>query len=75
MKNKLPMSLQTDQINIRIDAATKSAAEAVFNQLGISATDAVRMFYRQVVMRQGIPFEARLIVPIIPEKIDAGYSG
>ena len=53
--------MQTDQINVRIDAGTKIAAETVFNQLGLSATDAVRMFYKQVAMRQGLPFEARII--------------
>ncbi len=55
------MQVQTDQINVRIDAPTKVAAEAVFNQLGLSATDAVRMFYRQVAMQQGLPFEARIV--------------
>jgi addiction module RelB/DinJ family antitoxin len=57
------MQMQTDQINIRIDTNTKIAAEAVFGQLGLSATDAVRMFYRQVAMRQGLPFEARIVNP------------
>jgi DNA-damage-inducible protein J len=53
--------MQTDQINVRIDTGTKAAAETVFNQLGLSATDAVRMFYKQVAMRQGLPFDARII--------------
>lgn len=55
------MQIKTEQINIRIDITTKVAAEAVFNQLGLSVTDAVRMFYKQVAMRQGLPFEARII--------------
>ncbi len=57
------MQMQTDQINVRIDTKTKTDAEAVFNQLGLSATDAVRMFYRQVAMRQGLPFEASIVSP------------
>jgi addiction module RelB/DinJ family antitoxin len=62
------MQTQTDQINVRIDTGTKLAAEAVFGQLGLSATDAVRMFYRQVAMRQGLPFEARIVNPPVTGK-------
>lgn len=52
--------MTNDQISIRIDHKTKKAAEGVFAQLGLSATDAVRMFYRQVVLRRGLPFAARI---------------
>lgn len=50
----------SDQISVRIDHATKVAAEGVFNMLGLSATDAIRMFYRQVVMQHGLPFPAKI---------------
>jgi DNA-damage-inducible protein J len=49
-----------DQISVRIDHATKIAAEGVFQALGLSATDAVRMFYKQVVLHRGLPFPAKL---------------
>jgi DNA-damage-inducible protein J len=49
-----------EQISVRVDAATKAAAEKVFQQLGLSATEAVRMFYHQVVMQRGLPFEVRV---------------
>jgi DNA-damage-inducible protein J len=49
-----------EQISVRIDHATKVAAEGVFNTLGLSATDAIRMFYRQVAMQRGLPFPARI---------------
>jgi DNA-damage-inducible protein J len=52
--------LSTDQISVRIDHATKTAAENVFNVLGLSATDAVRMFYRQVALQRGLPFAAKI---------------
>lgn len=52
--------MASEQINIRIDAATKTAAENVFNVLGLSATDAIRMFYRQVAMQRGLPFAAKI---------------
>lgn len=44
-------------INIRIDEKTKSNAEKVLKDLGITPTAAITMFYRQVIRTNGIPFE------------------
>jgi DNA-damage-inducible protein J len=35
----------------------KSRAEKIFGQIGVSSSQAVTMFYRQVVMRHGMPFD------------------
>ena len=43
-------------IQIRIDDQTKTASAALFEQLGITMSDAINMFLRQVVMRGEIPF-------------------
>lgn len=51
---------KTDQIQVRIDPETKAAAEAIFARLGLKPSEAVRMFYHQVELNQGIPFEVRL---------------
>ncbi len=29
-------------------------------EIGLSASDAIRMFYKQVTLRQGLPFEVRI---------------
>jgi DNA-damage-inducible protein J len=50
-----------EQLNVRMDSTIKQAAEQVFQQLGLSATDAVRMFYHQVAMQNGLPFEVKVI--------------
>lgn len=52
--------MSSEQISVRIDHATKAAAEGVFNVLGLSATDAIRMFYRQVALQRGLPFPAKI---------------
>ena len=44
----------------RIDPETKAAAEAVFAKLGLKPSEAVRMFYHQVELNQGIPFEVKI---------------
>ena len=52
-------------IQVRIDDKTKSASTALFNQLGITMSDAINLFLRQTIMRGGIPFT--LTVPVKPE--------
>jgi DNA-damage-inducible protein J len=51
---------KSDQIQVRIDRNTKAEAEAVFAKLGIKPSEAVRMFYHQVGINQGIPFELKI---------------
>ena len=51
---------KTSQMQIRLDDELKSDAENVLSQLGLSATEYVRMSLRQLVMRKGIPFDARV---------------
>ena len=48
---------KTAYLNARIDPALKDEAEKVFAGIGVSASQAITMFYRQVVMRNGIPFD------------------
>jgi addiction module RelB/DinJ family antitoxin len=55
--------MTTDQINVRIDAETKAQAEAVLSKIGLAPSDAIRMLYRQVIMRQGLPFVPRVETP------------
>ena len=43
-------------IQIRTDDRTKTASAALFDQLGITMSDAINLFLRQAVMRGGIPF-------------------
>ena len=51
---------KTDQIQVRINPETKIAAETIFAKLGIKPSEAVRMFYHQVELSQGIPFDVRI---------------
>ncbi|GHV40073.1 hypothetical protein FACS1894187_20630 [Synergistales bacterium] len=50
---------KTASLNIRIDPETKSGAEKLFSQFGITVTDAVNMFLRQSLMVGGLPFELK----------------
>jgi len=38
----------------------KAEAESILDQIGLSSSDAIRMFYKQITLRKGLPFEARI---------------
>jgi DNA-damage-inducible protein J len=43
-------------VRARVESRLKREAEAVFAQLGINTTEAIRMFLSQVRLRKGLPF-------------------
>jgi DNA-damage-inducible protein J len=51
---------KTGYITARIESSLKAEAEGILASLGVSASDAVNMLYRQVVLNQGLPFEVRI---------------
>lgn len=44
----------------RIEPALKEQAEAILNALGIPASNAITMFYKQIILQNGLPFEVKL---------------
>jgi len=54
------LSTKGDRIQARIEPELKRSAEAIFNKIGISSGEAIRMFYSQVQLRGGIPFDVRI---------------
>jgi DNA-damage-inducible protein J len=48
--------MKTAIIHARIEPQIKRKAEGVLHNLGISPTEAIRIFYRQITLRQGLPF-------------------
>ncbi len=51
---------KTDMIRARVEPELKREAEAVFSALGLSPTEAIRLFYKQVSLHHGLPFEVRI---------------
>ena len=51
----------SDRINTRIDTGLKKKAIKVFDRLGLTEAEAIRLFYAQVELHQGIPFP--LVIP------------
>jgi DNA-damage-inducible protein J len=50
-------------VRARIEPELKAEVEKLFKQLGLSTTEAINLFYRQIKMRKGLPFNV-----VIPNK-------
>ena len=44
----------------RIEPDVKEQAESILTALGIPASNAINMFYKQIIMHKGLPFAVRL---------------
>jgi DNA-damage-inducible protein J len=51
---------KTDFIRARIEPDLKQMAEIILEKLGLNQTEAIRMFYKQIVLNKGLPFKVEL---------------
>ena len=47
-------------IRARIEPELKEKVEIVLNSLGMTSTDAIRVFFKQIELRKGLPFAIEL---------------
>jgi DNA-damage-inducible protein J len=59
------MRMKDAVVRARVEPHLKEEAETIFECLGISTTEAIRMFLTQVKMRRGLPFAVE-----VPEEAD-----
>jgi DNA-damage-inducible protein J len=55
---------KTSSIRARIEPDLKGKAEHIFQQLGLTTTQAITLFYKQVELKKGLPFDV-----VIPNEI------
>lgn len=54
------MTAQTSMLHIRVDDDTKEQATEALSAMGLSVSDAVRLFLRRVVIDQAFPLELKV---------------
>ncbi len=54
------MPVKEAVVRARVDAKLKRDSEDILRQLGLSQTEAIRMFFTQIVRRRGLPFAVTL---------------
>ena len=51
---------KTANVNVRIQENIKQQAEQILDTIGISRATAIDMFYRQIILNNGIPFSLKI---------------
>ncbi len=57
------MAIKSSNVAARVEPELKEEAEEILSNLGIPASTAINMFYRQIVLWNGLPFR-----PCLPAK-------
>lgn len=79
------MTKKTANIYARIEPDVKDQAESILSTLGIPVSSAINMFYKQIILQHGIPFDLKVPVPSvvdvsklsekqINEELEKGYT-
>ena len=51
---------KTANLYARIEPDVKAQAESILTSLGIPASNAINMFYNQIILQRGIPFDVKI---------------
>ena len=54
------MATKSANLYARIEPDVKENAESILSTLGISASSAINMFYKQIILQKGLPFEVKI---------------
>lgn len=54
------MASKTANLYARIEPNVKEQAENILSALGIPVSNAINMFYKQIILHRGIPFDVKL---------------
>lgn len=54
------MAAKSANLYARIEPDVKEQAESILSALGIPASNAINMFYKQIILHRGLPFEVKM---------------
>ena len=60
---------KTQTVRARVAPNLKKRAESILDSLGLNASQAITLFYRQIELRNGLPFE--VLLPATPNALTA----
>lgn len=52
---------KTSSIHIRVEPKIKEEVEKILNTLGMTSTEAINIYLRQIIIQSGIPFEIKTL--------------
>ncbi len=62
-------------IHARIDPQTKAQAQSILKKLGITLSEAISLYLKQIVFQKGIPFEVKIPNELTMKTIDESERG
>ena len=54
------MAAKSANLYARIEPEVKEQAESILSILGIPTSSAINMFYKQIILQRGLPFDVRI---------------
>ncbi|CAK8721346.1 hypothetical protein GKODMF_12955 [Candidatus Electrothrix gigas] len=69
------VTMKTATIHARIEPDTKEKAEKVLRKLGLTPTEAIRIFYRQICLGNGLPFPVEIPNKRTAETLEKSQRG
>ncbi len=66
---------KSEMIRARVEPELKQEAETVFFRLGLSTTQAITLFYKQVTLQQGLPFVVKIPNAETRNALQNAYDG
>lgn len=62
-------------VHARVEPQTKKQAEGVLRKLGLTPTQAIRLFYHQICLRGGLPFPVLIPNALTKETLEKSHTG
>ena len=62
-------------VHARVEPQTKKQAESVLRKLGLTPTEAIRLFYRQICLRGGLPFPVLIPNALTKQTLEKSRAG
>ena len=66
---------KTAMVRARLEPDLKEHAESVFRRVGLNVTQAITVFYKQVELRNGLPFDVVVPTPTTKRTFEASEAG
>ena len=69
------MSKKTATVRARMEPGLKKETERILDELGLNTTEAIRIFFKQVKLQRGLPFEMKIPNETTHQAITDAKSG
>ena len=66
---------KTATIRARIEPGLKNEVEDILSHLGLTASETIHLLYRQIKLRQGLPFEVAIPNQLTAKTLRASKAG